>query len=72
MNVSIWDVSDIIQALVRTQETSPQTDREGSRSPRREQDAQEANAAGRKAAGNHGVMAGTSAGRRDNWPDISA
>jgi 3-phenylpropionate/trans-cinnamate dioxygenase ferredoxin reductase subunit len=23
MNVSIWDVSDIIQALVRTQRTSP-------------------------------------------------
>ena len=29
MNVNIWDVSDIIQALVRTQKTSPQTDREG-------------------------------------------
>jgi len=23
MNVNIWDVSDIIQALVRTQKTSP-------------------------------------------------
>lgn len=71
MNVNIWDVSDIIQALVRTRKTSPQTDREGSRRLRREQDAQEANAVDRKAAGNHGVMAGTSAGRRDNWPDIN-
>ena len=33
MNVNIWDVSDIIQALVRTQKTSPQTDREGNRGP---------------------------------------
>ena len=37
--------------------------------PRREQDAQQANAGGRKATGNHGVLAGTSAGCRDNWPD---
>jgi hypothetical protein len=39
-NDNIWDVSDVIQALVRTQVTSPWTDREGSRRPWREQDAQ--------------------------------